>query len=290
MDRSNGLPATTKTDFSRFPDASWLWRPATERLSSLVAGFDLIDLKEMEAVALLNRTDTKFVMTTDQLLKVLAALQQDYRILSVGGQRLNHYRTLYFDTPRFDLYTKHVNGSTHRYKVRSREYTDSHRSFLEVKHKTGKQRTIKERIRTEQPVLKLGLDHEHWLQGVFPYDSRSLQPKLWNTFIRITLVSKRCCERVTLDTDLAFYADDHVVPLERLAVAEVKRDENREGSAFLALMHSQHIHPQGFSKYCLGISLLYDQVKKNAMKPRILKIEKMTQGAFINERAGRISA
>ncbi len=108
-----------------------------------------ISLKEMDAVALLNRTDTKFVLSTDQLLQALAALQHDYRILSVAGQRLNHYRTLYFDTPNFDLYNLHVNERSDRYKVRSREYTDSRRSFLEVKHKTNKGRTIKERISTQ---------------------------------------------------------------------------------------------------------------------------------------------
>mgnify|MGYP002682236895 CR=1 FL=1 len=244
----------------------------------------------MDAVALLNRVDTKFVLTTAQLLQTLITLQSEYWVLAVKGHRLNHYRTLYFDTPNFDLYNLHVNGRADRYKVRSREYTDSHQSFLEVKHKTIKRRTIKERIRTEQPVLQLSLDHEHWLQGVFPYDCQSLQPKLWSTFVRITLVSKRGCERVTLDTDLAFYANNHFLRLDGLAIAEVKRDARTEESVFLALMHNQHIRPEGFSKYCLGVSLLYDQVKKNAMKPKIMKIQKMTEGASHNERVGRIFA
>ncbi len=64
------------------------------------------------------------------------------------GKRLNHYRTLYFDTPDFELYLLHVNGRADRYKVRSREYTDTHLSYLEVKHRTPKDRTIKERLST----------------------------------------------------------------------------------------------------------------------------------------------
>ncbi len=87
----------------------------------------------MDSVALLNRIDIKFVMTTTQLFSALETIQKDYRMLSVNGQRLNHYRTLYFDTPQFDLYNLQINGHSDRYKVRCREYTGSQLSFLEVK-------------------------------------------------------------------------------------------------------------------------------------------------------------
>jgi hypothetical protein len=69
------------------------WTTGHEALATLAQGFDPISLDEMNSVALLNRTDTKFVMTTGQLLDALAALQTRYRILSVNNQRLNHYRT-----------------------------------------------------------------------------------------------------------------------------------------------------------------------------------------------------
>ena len=113
-----------------------------------------------------------------------------------------------------------------------------------------------------------------------PYDSRKLQPKLWNTFTRITLVSKQHCERVTLDVDLTFYAASKVVLLDGIAIAEVKMDSGNRASPFLAQMHAQRIHPQGFSKYCIGVSLLYEQVKKNTLKPQILWIEKMIEGVY----------
>jgi len=32
-----------------------------------------------------------------------------------------------------------------------------------------------------------------------------------------------------------------------------------------------------FSKYCIGVSLLYDQVKRNNFKPQWLYIDKITQ-------------
>jgi hypothetical protein len=262
------------------PETARVWYTNPSRLETLAEGFDPISLKDMDSVALLNRIDTKFVMTSAQLLNALAAVQKDYRVLSVQGQRLNHYRTLYFDTPNFELYNLHVNGRADRYKVRSREYTDTHLSFLEVKHKTPKDRTIKDRIPTAQPVVQMNREAENWLHGVLPYDSRKLQPKLWNTFTRITLVSKQHCERVTLDVDLTFYAASKVVRLDGIAIAEVKMDSGNRASPFLAQMHAQRIHPQGFSKYCIGVSLLYEQVKKNTLKPQILWIEKMIEGVY----------
>ncbi len=137
-------------------------------LAILIDDFSPITLSEMDAVALLNRIDTKLAMPVCQIFNILASLKKDYRILSVCGQRLNHYRNLYFDTPDFDLYHLHVNGYANRYKVRSREYAASCLSFLEVKHRTPKGRTIKTCISSALPVTRLNGETENWPQDVFP--------------------------------------------------------------------------------------------------------------------------
>lgn len=260
------------------PDSAggWCLRPTPLELSA--DRFSPISLKEMDSISLLNRTDTKFLMSVQQLLSALAGLEYDYQILSVCGQRLNHYRTLYFDTPNFDLFNLHVNKRADCYKVRSREYTDSGDSFLEVKHKTCKNRTIKNRIPTPKPITQMTLEAEDWLNNVLPYESRALEPKLWNTFTRITLASQERCERVTLDVDLAFFTAQNTVQLEGIAIAEVKMNACHQPSPFLAQMQAQKLHPRGFSKYCIGVSMLYDQVKKNALKPNLLWVDKMIKG------------
>lgn len=256
--------------------SEWCVRPTP--LEGLANQFSPISLKEMDSISLLNRTDTKFLISDQQLLSALAGLEHDYQILSVGGQRLNHYRTLYFDTPNFDLFNLHVNQRADCYKVRSREYADSGDSFLEVKHKTRQNRTIKNRIPTTQPVIQMTLEAEYWLNNVLPYDSRSLEPKLWNTFTRITLASKERCERVTLDVDLTFFTAQNTIQLDGIAIAEVKMNSCHQPSPFLAQMQAQKLHPRGFSKYCIGVSMLYDHVKKNALKPKLLWVEKMIKG------------
>jgi hypothetical protein len=249
-----------------------------ERLGKLVNGFSPIGLQEMDSVALLDRIDTKYVLRIEQLLQALAGIQADYQILSVDGQRLNHYRTLYFDTQNFSLYHLHVNERADRFKVRSREYLDSQLSFLEVKHHTPKDRTIKSRVSTFQPALWINAGAERWLKDVFPYDSRELEPKLWNTFTRITLVNRVHCERVTIDLDLAFYTAHRFVGLDGIVVAEVKQDGHACTSAFQRKMRELRIRPQGFSKYCIGTSLMYEQVKKNSLKAKLLWLEKNSIG------------
>lgn len=250
----------------------------SSRLVSLAAGFSPIDLQEMDAVALLDRFDTKYLLSSEQLIQAFSSLQTEYRVLSVNGHQLNHYRTLYFDTEDFALYNLHVNDRAERFKVRSREYIDSRQSFLEVKHRTRKDRTIKSRIPTDLPVVWFDAGNERWLKEVFPLDSRELESKLWNTFTRITLVHKVYCERVTIDLNLAFYTAHCVAQLDGIAVAEVKRDGVGCRSAFMAQMHALRVRPQGFSKYCIGAALLYDRVKKNSLKDKLLWLERNSGG------------
>jgi len=260
------------------PPVEPIWYISPSELASQTHDYSSISLKEMDSVALLNRTDTKFVLSNTQLITTLSALKDYYRILTIHGQRFNHYRTLYFDTPRFDLYNLHINNRAERYKVRSREYIDSDISFLEVKHRTRKNRTIKDRLPTERPITEITGDSEDWLRGVCPIDCSQLEPRLWNAFTRITLVNKQFCERVTLDVNLVFFTTNKVVQLNGIAVAEVKMDSLQKNSPFLSQMQLQRIHPKGFSKYCIGVAMLYDQVKKNSLKPKILWMNKIANG------------
>jgi hypothetical protein len=123
----------------------------------------------------------------------------------------------------------------------------------------------------------------NWLDGVFPLDGGALEPKLWNTFRRMTLVSKRDCERVTLDVDLAFHTADQAAALDGIAIAEVKTDAGARASPWLAHMRDRRIRPRGFSKYPIGLCMLCEGVKKNPLKPKLLWIDKLMRGAATHE-------
>ena len=118
----------------------------TEGINKFLQELEPISLKEMDKVALLNRTDTKFIFSIPTLVDTLSKLKQHYFALEINGQRTARYKTLYFDTEQKDLFLRHQNGKKNRYKIRIRKYIDSDLCYLEVKLKTNKSRTIKKRI------------------------------------------------------------------------------------------------------------------------------------------------
>ena len=174
-------------------------------LPDLLGRFEPISLQQMDGVALLNRTDTKYMLHTRQLVRVLRALTAQYQILEIEGLRMHRYQTVYFDTADFELYRQHHAGGGNRYKVRSRKYVDSGLTCLEVKLKTNTDRTIKSRERTARLIMQMGQEGNVFLHEHLPLDPQLLHPRLRNDFVRITLVNTSAMERLTLDLRAALF-------------------------------------------------------------------------------------
>ena len=117
-----------------------------KNIHEAIQHFDPISLGEMDAVKLMNRTDTKFVFHTSKLADLLSLSLEHYQVLQIGEKRDFLYNSLYYDTEGLDLYLAHHNGKRPRFKVRFREYMETGTVFLEVKRKTNKERTRKCRI------------------------------------------------------------------------------------------------------------------------------------------------
>ena len=232
-----------------------------------------------DSTALLERSELKYVLPQRLLLPGLAELRDAYRVLIVAGQPLSRYRTLYFDTDDLALYRRHHAGAPDRYKVRAREYVDSHAAFLEVKHRTGGRRTVKSRIPTEELVTALTPQAADFLAEACPYAADDLTAALWNNYTRITLVSKLRAERVTLDLDLAFVREADRAGFPGIVVAEVKYQGERHASEFGRLMRAYHVRATSFSKYCMGVSMLYPDVKHNKFKAKQRLVARLAQGA-----------
>jgi hypothetical protein len=248
---------------------------STTRLSGLVERFDRISLAEMARVSLLDRVDTKYVFGMAELRDALRGTLGQYWALEVERVRLNHYHTIYFDTPDFSLYHQHHNGLGTRYKVRERKYVDSDLSFLEVKHKTNRGRTIKSRLEILEIETNLDQEMGDFIDAHSPLDERDLTPRLWNDYLRLTLVSKRRMERLTIDTNLSFGWRDIRVSLPGVAIAEVKQERFSYQSDFIQQMRQLGIQRTSFSKYCVGTSLLYDGLKSNNFKRHIRLLRKV---------------
>lgn len=236
--------------------------------------FDPITLEQMDSVKLMDRTDTKFIFAYHQLEDILNIAKQHYYMLEVEGKRASRYKTLYYDTKDLKLYHRHHAGGLNRYKIRHRTYVESNVGYLEVKFKSNKERTIKDRIKFRETPTQWDDQTKTFLESKTPFASEILVPVLWVNYSRITLVSKSSKERLTIDLDLEFERSGERRDFSSLVIAEVKQ-EKRSASPFLQIMKSFTIRTGSVSKYCLGIATMYPGVKKNNFKEKIHLINKI---------------
>jgi hypothetical protein len=245
-------------------------------LQPCLAALRPLSLAELGQGNLQDRIDTKFLVSVLDVPSVLEALAGDYRVLEINGVRLHGYQTLYFDTPDFALYRAQHSGRPDRYKVRSRRYVETRQSFLEVKHKDHRSRTIKNRVATGTMLTDLDDEAAAFVRGHLPFDCR-LEPKLWNRFSRITLAHVFEPERLTFDLDLSFGSERLTAHFPGVVVAELKQDTLNRGSAFLREVRRRGIHATGFSKYCIGAAVLNDSLKHNRFKPELLRAQRLSE-------------
>jgi len=253
-------------------------RSFADQVRDRLADFAPVSLEGTGPQSSRDRCDTKFLLPQGHLPALLDALQQDYRVLEVGGERLHRYRTLYFDTARFDLYQRHQRCSRRALKIRSRQYVDSGRSFFELKRKIGPRRTVKERTETPDIVTELTATEGAFIAAHAHIDTGCLQPTIWNQFERITLVSKTSRERVTLDVGVHFNIQTGAIRIPGVAVGELKQERFDRTSAFFGHMRSLGSRPTGFSKYCVGAVLLYPQLKRSQVRPKLRMLAKLARG------------
>ena len=88
-------------------------------------------------------------------------------------------------------------------------------------------------------------------------------------------------ERLTIDTGLQFHnlCNDHQIGLDNIAIIELKRD-GRTPSPMYDLLIKLHVHPMGFSKYCMGYALTNASLKQNLFKQRIHQVLKLNEAVY----------
>ena len=241
--------------------------------NDLLTTFAPITLEQMSGVKLMNRTDTKFVTNTEKLCQLLQLAENDYFVQDINGERNMEYDTTYFDTTAFDMYYQHQWGHTNRQKIRFRTYVSSHLQFMEVKTKNNHGRTKKKRIEVEDMNLDDQQKRE-FLAKTLRFDADTLIPHMHNYFRRITLVNKAKTERLTIDTALQFnnvqtHTNKDMGPL---VIIELKRD-GMVFSPVLEMLRTLHIHPHGFSKYCMGAAMTNSHLPINRFKQKLRDVE-----------------
>jgi hypothetical protein len=252
-----------------------------QEINTSLDKFTSIGLVKLDTVKLLDRIDTKYVFERNKLSAILKVLMDYYYVLEVNGQRLSEYSSLYFDTPDFNLYHDHQTGRLSRFKIRYREYIKSGIKYFEIKYKNNKRRTIKYRVLQDNISSHISDSAEIFLREKTSYIPQKLAAKLWVNYSRITLMSKKEFERVTIDLNLSFRSVDSSKNFPNIVIAEVKQIKAGK-SYFKYLMKLNKIRPASLSKYCLGIVNLYENVKKNNFKTKLKMITKLQNGVTAN--------
>lgn len=241
---------------------------------SILEIFPSIDLENMDKVKLMDRKDTKFIFHEEKLPSILMPLKDDYQVLWVKGCYCCPYESVYYDTEDFRLFFDHHRGKLNRFKVRHRMYIGSGTKFFEIKYKTNKDRTIKERIKVPAFLEGMGTKEIAFLENKTDLCNDEIHPSLRISFSRITLVNLTSPERVTLDSNLKFEYDGKSCELPSIVIAETKQERTAK-SPFVTQMKNLKIRTGSLSKYCMGISLLIPEIKNNDFKPKIKQLKKL---------------
>lgn len=221
----------------------------------------------------------KYTVHRELLPVILGRVVEDYKILDINGENIMPYKSVYFDTQDFKLYGAHQNGKLNRYKVRYRTYELTGSEYLEVKFKNNKKRVIKNRIKldAEENVRKT----TEFLQTALPPELQNLEQKLIIRYRRLMLVDHSETERITIDVNLKCASFDKENEYNDLAVIEIKHEGDLNKSVMAGVLSQMKIKRLSFSKYCLGISDLCSDVKKNHMK---IKNREIRKSLFLQKR------
>ena len=253
-----------------------------EQLNSLEVWRDMptITLDEMSSIKLMNRVDTKYVISEEYCMELLRRAVDKYSVQVIGDVRACRYSTLYYDTPDLEMYTVHHNRKLTRQKIRSRTYIESGVTFIEVKNKTNTGRTKKKRIAIDESYFAcVGKSPEAaaFLSEKANYSPDVIQPALATIFDRITLVNHAHTERLTIDMNLRFVNMRAETPQEatvdRMVIVELKQD-GLCYSPMKEILQDLRVKKLKVSKYCVGTALSNPTVKANRFKRKIRLINK----------------
>lgn len=239
------------------------------QLDNCLNTFETVQLDQFPPGFLMDRSETKFLLNQINLFELLTAFH-DWKILKIENM-IQEYETTYFDDQLLTSYYDHYRGKANRFKVRKRFYQSTGTSFFEVKRKNNKGLTTKNRLLidkndsiTAEKTLCFLTDSS---LTIVPND---LKEQLHNRFSRIVLVDGSLSKKMTVDFNLSFQKEEESKEIKDCAIIELKY-LSYPTSDIKKIINLGGIE-SSFSKYCIGTALLNKDVKINAFKPILIKI------------------
>ncbi|GAA1547826.1 polyphosphate polymerase domain-containing protein [Nocardioides humi] len=225
-----------------------------------------IGLEELvERAELLTRVDRKYVLPVPEAELLVQRAPGGARILEIDGRRAFGYRSTYLDTPDHRSFLVAGRAHRRRWKVRTRSYLDTGGDWLEVKTRTARGQSLKQRIEHPDAQLVGGLDSEGiaFVAGIVGADvARRLRPVLVTGYQRSTLFLPSSASRVTIDVDLGWTALGPQRELDRPSLAIVETKTGSTPSEVDRLLWRAGHRPTRISKYGVGMAALHPDLPR----------------------------
>lgn len=241
------------------------------KTEALLNKFTGCSIAELDALNLNKRIDSKFIANKEVVQDILSTIQ-GYRVLDVHNKRIFSYKNFYLDYPDYQFYLHHHNKKANRKKIRIREYVENKQLFYEIKHKNNKGFTDKKRIKTDYLLINNLQENLHLFNNIHPENS-NLKHSISNNYNRFNLINFDSQEKITIDSNINFEKNGHKATLNHLVIIEVKQKKYNPNTPLINLLSKYNIRKTPFSKYCIGLSILDENIKKNNFKPILSKIQ-----------------
>lgn len=231
--------------------------------------FAAVTLDEIVAeAALLTRVDRKYLVPRAAADALLARTDPAARVLEISGRREFAYDSVYFDTPDHLSYRLTAQRRRRRFKLRTRSYLDTGAAYLELKTKSGRGSTVKNRMDYDPADrARLTAGGRAYMRGLLeahghdPAVVERLRPSLVSRYHRATLLLPDG-SRATIDARLRWSdGRDRVVALPDHVILESKSPGPPSGLD-RALWRAGH-RPSGISKFGTGTAALHPELPSN---------------------------
>lgn len=237
-------------------------------LLSVIDALPPITLDALNGLAALQtRVDRKYLVAADVADRALRAVAERLAVLDIDGTRSFRYDSLYFDTPELTSYRAAATRRRRRFKVRVRRYVDAGSCTLEIKTRGGRGETVKTRFDHQAECIDaLDPDAQRCIDlvlGAEPMAHR-LQPVLWTTYLRSTLVDVADRSRITLDRRLAASLVGPAAHWRSLTDEVVIETKSDAGATPLdRALWAAHVRPISISKFAIGMAAHHPELPSN---------------------------
>lgn len=247
-----------------------------DAISLALSKFDIIHLKDIIKGGQMVRIDRKYVFHMDQVPEVLEGMEAEYSIVKVAGKKISTYKSHYLDTANFLFFNQHQRGLVPRDKLRFRTYPSTETTFFEIKHKSNKNITQKDRILRKDESLVLDKTIQDFISnGISKIDPKTLQLSASVNYHRLQFISKDQQERFSIDLNVNASLDGKTVDFGPVAILEIKQNK-RSSSPMVDEMQALRLFEVSLSKYCVSLTLLKPDLKSNRFNEIVRLIKKIS--------------